>query len=144
MLDASPVLSAAALGVVAGLSVAVPVGPVAVLIVREGLVRGRRAGLAAAAGVASVNLTYAMVAVLLGAQVSRALDGWETWLRVGGAVVLAVVGLVGLARWWRGRSAGVGPGPGRPRPTRPATARCARRGSGRGSSSSRCSTRRPR
>ncbi len=112
MLDASPVLSAAALGVVAGLSVAVPVGPVAVLIVREGLVRGRRAGLAAAAGVASVDLTYAMVAVLLGAQVSRALDGWETWLRVGGAVVLAVVGLVGLVRWWRGRSAGVGTGPG--------------------------------
>lgn len=105
MLDVSPALSAAALGVVAGLSVAVPVGPVAVLIVREGLVRGRRAGVAAAAGVATVDLTYAMVAVLVGAQVSRVLAGWETWLRVGGAAVLAVVGIVGLVRWWHGTSA---------------------------------------
>lgn len=105
MLATSPVLSAAALGVVAGLSVAVPVGPVAVLIVREGLVRGRRAGVAAAAGVATVDLTYAMLAVLLGAQVSRLLAGWEQGLRVGGAVVLALVGIVGLVRWWRSRGA---------------------------------------
>ncbi len=112
MLNADAVLSAAALGVVAGLSVAVPVGPVAVLIVREGLVRGRRAGLSAAAGVASVDLAYALLAVLLGVQVSRALDGWQTWLRVGGALVLAVVGLVGLVRWWRARTPAGGSGPG--------------------------------
>lgn len=102
-MDASTVLTAAVLGVVAGLSVAVPVGPVAVLVIREGLVRGRSAGLAAAAGVATVDLTYAMLAVLLGTQVSRLLAGHEQWLRVGGAVVLGVVGVAGLVRWWRVR-----------------------------------------
>ncbi|MCR6688911.1 LysE family transporter [Cellulomonas sp.] len=103
-------LAALALGVVAGLSVAVPVGPVAVLVVRESLVRGRPAGLAAAAGVATVDLAYAVLAVLLGAQVTRALSGHEDQLRVAGAAALAVVGLVGVVRWWAGRGASsIGP-----------------------------------
>jgi len=106
MTVASTVTTAAVLGVVAGLSVAVPVGPVAVLIVREALVRGRSAGLAAAAGVATVDLAYAVLAVLLGTQVGRLLAGHEQWLRVGGAVVLGVVGLAGLVRWWSARRAG--------------------------------------
>lgn len=111
MTDASSVTTAAVLGAVAGLSVAVPVGPVAVLIVREALVRGRSAGLAAAGGVASVDLAYAMVAVLLGTQVSRLLTGHEQWLRVGGAVVLGVVGVAGILRWWRTQHTAVVPVP---------------------------------
>lgn len=104
------VLAAFALGIVAGLSVAVPVGPVAVLVVRESLVGGRAAGLAAAAGVATVDLLYAVLAVLLGAQVTRMLSGHEDQLRVGGAAVLAAVGLAGVVRWWMGRGVrGSGP-----------------------------------
>ncbi|WP_157732589.1 hypothetical protein [Cellulomonas sp. PSBB021] len=133
MTDASSVTTAAVLGAVAGLSVAVPVGPVAVLIVREALVRGRSAGLAAAGGVASVDLAYAMVAVLLGTQVSRLLTGHEQWLRVGGRWCSASSG-------WRGSCAGGARGTPRPSRCRRTgrlvrwTAVCC--GCGRGSSSS--------
>ncbi|MBT0993925.1 LysE family translocator [Cellulomonas sp. DKR-3] len=96
--------TAALLGVVAGLAVAVPVGPVAVLVVREGMARGTRTGLAAGAGVATVDAGYAVLAVVAGVQVSRALAQHEAAVRTGGALVLAVVGLVGLARWWTTRS----------------------------------------
>lgn len=91
------------LGALAGIAVAMPVGPVGVLLVREGLVRGTRVAVGAAAGVATVDLGYAVVAVLLGGTVSRTVTAHEDLVRTLAAVVLLVVGAAGVVGWWRGR-----------------------------------------
>lgn len=84
------------LGVLAGLAVAVPVGPVGVLLLRTGVVDGLRVAVGAAFGVATVDLAYAVVAVAVGTPVSRALGEHATLVRGIGAAVLVVVGAVGL------------------------------------------------
>ncbi|WP_315096017.1 LysE family transporter [uncultured Cellulomonas sp.] len=84
------------LGVLAGLAVAMPVGPVGVLLLRTGLVDGVRVAVGAACGIATVDLAYAVVAVAVGAPVSRVLDDHASLVRGIGAVVLVVVGAVGL------------------------------------------------
>lgn len=97
-------MTAFGLGALAGLAVAMPVGPVAVLLLQEALVRGRRTAVAAAAGIATVDLLYAVAAVLVGAQLAATLGRHERAVHVVAAVVLAVVGLWGLAAWWRTRT----------------------------------------
>ena len=52
-----------------------PVGPVGVLLMRSGLVDGLRVAVAAACGIATVDLLYGVVAVAVGAPVSRARRG---------------------------------------------------------------------
>jgi threonine/homoserine/homoserine lactone efflux protein len=89
-----PVLLAVWAGVLAGFGIAMPVGPVAVMVLREGMVNGRRSGLAAGAGVATVDLAYCGLAVGAGAvlePVIRLLGPWPGY--VGGAVLIL------LAAW---------------------------------------------
>ena len=69
------------LGVLAGLAVAMPVGPVGVLLLRTGLVDGVRVAVAAACGIATVDLAYAVVAVAVGAPVSRVLGEHASLVR---------------------------------------------------------------
>ena len=52
-----------AAGVAAGLGIALPLGAIGVLIVREGVERGIRAASVAALAVATVDFGYALVAV---------------------------------------------------------------------------------
>lgn len=54
------------IGVVAGYAIAIPVGPIAVLILRTGMRDGLRAALAAGAGTATADLVYATIAMLAG------------------------------------------------------------------------------
>lgn len=84
------------LGVLAGLSVAMPVGPVGVLLLRSGLVDGVRVAVGAACGIATVDLAYAVLAVAVGAPVSRVLGEHAGLVRGISAGVLVAVGLVGL------------------------------------------------
>jgi threonine/homoserine/homoserine lactone efflux protein len=58
------------LGVAAGYAIAIPVGPIALLILRTGVSRGLGAAAAAGAGTATADLLYATVAMLFGAAVS--------------------------------------------------------------------------
>lgn len=102
------VLAALLLGVVAGLAIAMPLGAIAVLLMRTGLTVGWRAASVAAIGVASVDLVYSAVAVLAGSAVSVALAGHERALRLVGAGALAVIALRGLWRVWSQRR-GSGP-----------------------------------
>ncbi|GEL93959.1 LysE family transporter [Cellulomonas composti] len=94
------------LGLTAGLAVAMPLGPVGVLLLREALLRGRLVALAAGAGVATVDAGYAVVAVAAGVPLTRLAADRLAVLRVAGAAVLVVVGLVLLAGWWRTRRPG--------------------------------------
>lgn len=82
---------AAAAGVAAGLGVAMPLGAISALLMREGLVNGVKVGFAAAAGVASVDAAYCSVAVLAGAALSPAIAGHrDAFLLVSGLVLIGI------------------------------------------------------
>ncbi|WP_062318104.1 LysE family transporter [Demequina maris] len=87
-------LTLAAAGFVAGLAVAMPLGAVGLLILRESMVQGLRSGLAAAAGVASVDLVYCAVAVGVGAYFVDALQPWMTTIGVVSGIVIIGVGVL--------------------------------------------------
>ena len=88
--------SALLVGILAGLAVAMPVGPVGVLLLRTGLVDGIRVAVVAACGVATVDLAYAVVAVAVGAPVSRVVGEHAALVRGVSAAVLVAVGVIGL------------------------------------------------
>ena len=83
-------------GVTAGLGIALPLGAIGVLIVREGVERGVRVAGVAALAVALVDLSYAVVAVVLGTRIAEALSGAERLVQVVGAGALAIVVVVGV------------------------------------------------
>ena len=89
-------LSAFLIGAAAGYAIAIPVGPIAVLIVRTGLRRGFRVAAAAGAGTATVDLIYAVAAVLLGAAIVPALGPVVVPLRLAAAAVLIGLAARGL------------------------------------------------
>lgn len=62
MLDAHPILQAALTGLVSGLLISIPVGPVNLTIINEGARRGFRWALLIAAGAISMELIYCTVA----------------------------------------------------------------------------------
>jgi len=79
-------------GVIAGYGVAIPVGPIAVLIIDAGLRRGWRIGLAAGAGAAIADGFYAGLAAVAGVAIAAAIEPYIItlrWLSV--AVLLAIV-----------------------------------------------------
>ena len=125
-------VSALLLGVLAGLSVAMPVGPVGVLLLRTGLVDGVRVAVAAACGIATVDLAYAVVAVAVGAPVSRVL-GEHAALVPGrpGRWCSLLVGIGGLVAVAPGRTPTAGGGSRRPPASSPWVPTCASSGSPR-------------
>lgn len=114
-----PISSAFVAGVLAGLGIALPLGAIGVLIVREGVDRGLRAAVPAALAVAVVDFAYALVAVGVGVRVSQALAGWQRAIQVVGAVALAAVVVVGVRATLRAARAPAGdlPGAADPLPT---------------------------
>ncbi|MFE3577988.1 LysE family transporter [Streptomyces vinaceus] len=79
----SPALS----GAVAGLGVAMPMGAMSVLLLQEAM-RHRRTAMAAAAGIATVDLAYAAAATALGPWVASHVTPVEAWIRLLSAAVL--------------------------------------------------------
>jgi len=90
--------SAALLGLATGLAVALPLGAIGVLLLREALAHGGQVAAAGALGVGLVDLVYATAAVFAGAWVVSSLDGRELAVRLVGAGVLVVVAVVGLVQ----------------------------------------------
>jgi arginine exporter protein ArgO len=78
-------------GAIAGYGIAIPVGVIAILLVDLGTRRGFRIAAAAATGVASADLAYASVAVLIGAAIAEAVQSVQDTLRVASALVLLAV-----------------------------------------------------
>lgn len=85
-----------AAGLAAGLGIALPLGAIGVLILREGVERGIRAAGVAALAVASVDFAYALVAVVVGERIADALSGVERLVQVVGALALTVVVVLGV------------------------------------------------
>lgn len=68
-----------------------PLGAIGVLILREGMLRGYRSGLAAATGVATVDTLYCLGALLAGAALSPVIASWgDTPRYLSGAVVIVL------------------------------------------------------
>lgn len=81
----------AAAGVVAGLGAAMPLGAIATLLLREGLVNGYRVAAGAAAGVATVDLVYCAVATLTGATFAPMIDDHRgAFLLASGTLIVAI------------------------------------------------------
>ncbi|MFD4912934.1 LysE family transporter [Streptomyces virginiae] len=97
----SPTLAGAA----AGLGVAMPMGAMSVLLLQEAM-RDRRTAVAAAAGIAAVDLGYAALATALGPWVASHISPVEAWVRLASAVILLVIAAHGLAG---ARRPGAGP-----------------------------------
>lgn len=78
-------------GLLVGVLVAAPVGPIGVLCLRRTLVDGRRAGLAAGLGAATADGTYALLAASGVAALTTLLEQLRTPLRVVAGAVLLVI-----------------------------------------------------
>lgn len=99
-------------GLVAGYGIAVPVGAVAVVIIGAAARHGRRAGLAAGAGAATADLTYAALAAVAGTGAAQVLAPVERPARLVAGIVLVAIALLGLLRLRRPpASAGAVPPP---------------------------------
>ena len=84
------------LGVAAGYAIAIPFGPIAILIVRTGVRQGLRAAAAAGAGAATADLVFSSVAMLFGAAASAFLAPILPAARLVAGAALAVIAVRGL------------------------------------------------
>lgn len=91
-------------GIAAGLGVAMPLGAVAALLLREGLVNGLRVGLSAAAGVAVVDTFYCAIAMLAGAAFSPAVTSHQSLFLTLSGLLIALIGIRQLVSGLRNRS----------------------------------------
>jgi arginine exporter protein ArgO len=85
-------------GILAGFGIAVPVGPIAVLLVDLSMRRGFVHAVPAALGAASADLAYATAAAVLGSAASETLEPLEEPLRVVSVVTLLAIAAV---RTWQ-------------------------------------------
>lgn len=98
-------------GLAAGLAVAMPLGPVGVLLLREGVQRGPRDAWPAATGVALVDTLYCLLAATVGAAASPFIDTLGVWPGIIGGSALLLIAASGL---WRGTVGGTRTAPGSP------------------------------
>lgn len=84
------------LGVAAGYAIAIPFGPIAILIVRTGVREGLRAAAAAGAGTATADLVFATIAMLFGAAASAFLAPVLPAARLVAGAALALIAVRGL------------------------------------------------
>jgi threonine/homoserine/homoserine lactone efflux protein len=82
-------------GIAIGIAVAAPVGAVGVLVIRRALAERPWAGFLAGLGGAVGDLIYACIAGFGLTAVTQFLETWQTPLRIGGGIVIIIMG-VGL------------------------------------------------
>jgi threonine/homoserine/homoserine lactone efflux protein len=85
-------------GVVVGIVIAVPVGPVGVLCVRRTIFEGRLVGFLSGLGAASADTIFGIVAAFGLSVVSDWLFEYENWLRAGGGLFLLYIGIAALRK----------------------------------------------
>jgi len=80
-------------GMIIGLSIAVPVGPIGVLCIRRTFNKGRMTGFLSGLGAATADAFYGAVAGFGLTFLSNFLIGQQTWLRLIGGVILCYLGI---------------------------------------------------
>ncbi|MFQ5511361.1 MAG: LysE family translocator [Candidatus Krumholzibacteriia bacterium] len=83
-----------------GIAVAIAIGPIAILVITNGITHGFAAAMRSAGGAASADLTFSLVAFSIGAQLNRVLDEHQALFALLSSVVLILFGL------WMIRNAG--------------------------------------
>jgi threonine/homoserine/homoserine lactone efflux protein len=79
-------------GLVIGVSIAAPVGPIGLLCIRRSLEQGRVAGLATGLGAATADAAYGCIAGFGLTAISGFLLEHALWLRLGGGLALCYLG----------------------------------------------------
>jgi len=87
-------------GISAGLALAIPVGPMALMLVETTLRSGHRVGAAGALAMSTVDAAYAVVVFLAGTTVSNILGKNGLLLSIIGATILLGLGIQTLAKAW--------------------------------------------
>lgn len=85
-------------GVIAGFIIAAPVGPVGILCVQRTLSKGMPVGLAAGFGGAVADTIFGAVAAFGLTFIAEFLLRHESWMRLGGGVLLLALGLHGFLK----------------------------------------------
>ena len=85
--------SVLARGLLIGLSIAAPVGPIGVLCIRRTLAHGRMVGLATGLGAATADACYGGIAAFGITVVSSLLLSQQVWIRLIGGIFLCYLGL---------------------------------------------------
>ncbi len=80
-------------GVVVGLSMAVPVGPIGILCIRRTLLEGRLSGFVSALGLATADVVFGCIAGFGLTFISDFLISQQVWLRLIGGSFLCLIGL---------------------------------------------------
>jgi threonine/homoserine/homoserine lactone efflux protein len=80
-------------GLIMGLSIAAPVGPIGVLCIRRTLAEGRVSGLVSGLGAATADALYGCIAGFGLTLISRILVRQQMWLRLVGGAFLCYLGL---------------------------------------------------
>jgi threonine/homoserine/homoserine lactone efflux protein len=86
------------IGFFAGLALAIPVGPMAIMLINTTLEKGWRTGVAGASAMATVDFLYALTVFLLGHAISTFFATWGQLLSLLGAGVLLWLGAATLIR----------------------------------------------
>jgi threonine/homoserine/homoserine lactone efflux protein len=82
-----------------GLGIAMPVGPIGVLVIRRSLTEGRAIGFASGLGAASADAVYGLIATLGLSVISSALSGIQFYTRlIGGAFLLYLAWKIGRSK----------------------------------------------
>lgn len=85
-------------GFLAGLALAIPVGPMAILLVNTTIERGIRHGIVGALAMATVDFSYAFTVFALGQVIAQFVGDFGIWLSLGGALILLILGTQTLTR----------------------------------------------
>jgi threonine/homoserine/homoserine lactone efflux protein len=80
-------------GILVGVAIAVPVGPIGVLCVRRTILRGPVSGLISGLGAALADTLFGCIAAFGLTAISDALIQHQAWLKLGGGAFLCAIGL---------------------------------------------------
>lgn len=81
------------IGFMAGLALAIPVGPMAIMLINTTISRGLRHGVAGALGMATVDGAYALAVFLVGGLIASALASLKLVFGLVGASILLILGI---------------------------------------------------
>jgi threonine/homoserine/homoserine lactone efflux protein len=96
------VFEVALTGLLAGVAIAAPVGPIGLMCIRRSMVEGRGAGLATGLGAAVADGTYGLV-VATGIAASGLVARYGAQMQIFGGTLLLLIGLHTARGFWRAR-----------------------------------------
>jgi threonine/homoserine/homoserine lactone efflux protein len=80
-------------GILAGIALAIPLGPMAILLITTTIKYGRGIGIFGALAMASVDFSYAALVFTFGSAIVESLNDWVWPMRIGGSAILVLVAI---------------------------------------------------